>query len=81
MGAPRWCVPFIATGGGGRWRRKLREWWVGTAAVKPWAWGRRRPPLSEGARCGLGASVWTGHRSVGPTRFLIFPIYPKPAQH
>jgi hypothetical protein len=60
MGAPQWCVPFIATGGGGRWRRKLREWWVGTAAVKPWAWGRRQPPLSEGTRCGLGASVWTG---------------------
>jgi hypothetical protein len=28
-GAPRWCAPFIAARGGGRWRRKLRERWAG----------------------------------------------------
>jgi hypothetical protein len=27
-GAPRWCAPFIATRGGGRRRRKLREPWA-----------------------------------------------------
>jgi hypothetical protein len=30
-GAPRWCAPFIAAGGGGRWRRKLWERWARTA--------------------------------------------------
>jgi hypothetical protein len=40
-GAPRWCARFIATGGGGRWRRKR---WAGTTGgnggqkwrVNPW---------------------------------------------
>jgi hypothetical protein len=48
-----------------RRRWKVAAQAVGMVAVKPWAWTRRRPPLSEGARRGLGASVRTGSPTGG----------------
>jgi hypothetical protein len=64
-GAPRWCAPFIAAGGSGRWRRKLQERWAGTAAAKLWVRARQWPPLSEGTQRGLVASVRTGSPTGG----------------
>jgi hypothetical protein len=49
----------------GRRRWKVAAQAEGTVVVKPWARARQRAPLSEGARRGLGASVWTGSPTGG----------------
>jgi hypothetical protein len=48
-----------------RRRWKLAAQAAGTVVKKPWARARWQLLLSEGARHGLGASVWTGSSTGG----------------
>jgi hypothetical protein len=50
----RRCAPLKVARGGGRWRGGGGNGGRETAAVKPGARARRRWPLSEGGRHGLG---------------------------